>query len=174
MNFTNLQIQLESLPQIDNVVLKSISKSYFNIIILNTLVIYIGLIGVVFFLKYIIEENEEVQIKMWYLLTVVLVFCIVNFFLSLLAFKKRKYAIREHDVIYSKGLIVHSITTVPISRIQHVEESRSWLARYFGLSTLKIFTAGEAGSDLSIKGLPHLEAKQIKEIISDKINNGNN
>lgn len=80
---------------------------------------------------------------------------------------------REHDVVYAKGLLVHSITTVPISRIQHVEESRSWLARHFGLATLKIFTAGEAGSDLSIKGLPYIEAKQIKEIISDKVN-GNN
>ncbi len=150
--------------------LKPISKSYFKIIVLNKFAIYIGLIGLVFAAQYILEEKEDIQINIWYMLSVVLGFCIINIIFSLLAFKTRKYAIREHDVIYAKGLIVNSITTVPISRIQHVEESRSWLARYFGLSTLKIFTAGESGSDLSIKGLPHLEAKQIKEIISDKIN----
>ena len=173
MNFTNLQIQTENLPKVEGLVLKPISKSYFKIIMLNKLAIYAGLIGLVFGLKYVIEKKEEFQLNLYYMLSAVVVFCIFNFIISLLAFKKRKYAMREHDVVYAKGLIVHSITTVPISRIQHVEESRSWLARYFGLSTLKIFTAGEAGSDLSIKGLPHLEAKQIKEIISDKVN-GNN
>lgn len=170
MNFTNLQMQIEGIPKIEDVVLKPISKSYFKIIALNKFVIYAVLIGLAFLIKYIIEEKEGIQINIWYILLVVLVFCIINYTVGLLAFKKRKYSIREHDVIYSKGLIIHSIVTVPISRIQHVEESRSWLARHFGLSTLKIFTAGEAGSDLSIKGLPHLEAKQIKEIISDKIN----
>lgn len=170
MNFTNLQMQIEGIPKIEDVVLKPISKSYFKIITLNKFAIYAVLIGLAFLLKYIIEEKEDIQINIRYILLVVLVFCVINYTVGLLAFKKRKYAIREHDVIYSKGLIIHSMVTVPISRIQHVEESRSWLARHFGLSTLKIFTAGEAGSDLSIKGLPHLEAKQIKEIISDKIN----
>jgi len=173
MNFTNLQIQTEQLPKVEYVVLKPISKSYLKIILLNKLALYTGLIGLVFGLKYIIEKKEEVQLNLWYMLSAVVVFCIFNFIVSLLAFKKRKYAMREHDVVYAKGLLVHSITTVPISRIQHVEESRSWLARHFGLATLKIFTAGEAGSDLSIKGLPYIEAKQIKEIISDKVN-GNN
>lgn len=170
MNFQNLQIETENLPKVDDLILKPISKSYLKIITLNKLALYAGLIAFVFGLKYLIEEKESIEINIWYMLSVVFVFCIVNFIISILAFKKRAYAIREHDVVYSKGLIVHSVTTVPISRIQHVEESRSWLARAFGLSTLKIFTAGEAGSDLSIKGLPHLEAKQIKEIISEKIN----
>jgi len=173
MNFTNLQIETESLPKVEDLVLKPISKSYFNIIILNQLALYALLIGLVFGVRYFIEKEEEVQLNLGYMLAIVLGFCIVNFVVSFLAFKKRKYAIREHDVVYSKGLIIHSVTTVPMSRIQHVEESRSWLARHFGLATLKIFTAGESGSDLSIKGLPHLEAKQIKEIISNKVN-GNN
>ncbi|NRD22438.1 PH domain-containing protein [Winogradskyella litoriviva] len=173
MNFTNLQIQTESLPKVEDLVLKPISNSYLKIIILNKLALYAGLIALVFGFKYFIEKKEDVELNLWYMIFVVIVFCILNLIVSLLAFKKRKYAIREHDVIYSKGIIIHSMITVPISRIQHVEESRSWLARHFGLSTLKIFTAGETGSDLSIKGLPHVEAKQIKEIISDKIN-GNN
>jgi membrane protein YdbS with pleckstrin-like domain len=173
MNFTNPQIEPESLPKVEDVVLKPISKSYFKIILLNKLSIYTVLIGLVFLVKYIIEEKEAVQLNLWYMLLAVFTFCTINYIIGLLAFKKRMYAIRAHDVIYAKGLILHSVITVPMSRIQHVEESRSWLARHFGLSTLKIFTAGEAGSDLSIKGLPHLEAKKIKEIISAKLN-GNN
>ena len=173
MNFTNLQIQTESLPKIEDLVLKPISKSYLKIIAVNKLALYIGLFGLAFGVKYILEKKEDIEVNLWYILSIVLVFCVLNFIISVLAFKKRKYAIREHDVVYAKGLIVNSITTVPISRIQHVEESRSWLARHFDLSTLKIFTAGEAGSDLSINGLHHLEAKNINDFISTKMN-GNN
>jgi membrane protein YdbS with pleckstrin-like domain len=173
MNFTNLQIQTESLPKIEDLVLKPISKSYLKIIALNKLALYVGLFGLAFGVKYILEKKEDIQLNLWYVLSVILGFCIVNFIFSVLAFKKRKYAIREHDVVYAKGLIVNSITTVPISRIQHVEESRSWLARHFGLSTLKIFTAGEAGSDLSINGLDHLEAKGVNDFISTKVNGSN-
>ena len=173
MNFTNLQIQTESLPKVEDLVLKPISKSYLKIIAINKLALYIGLFGLAFGVKYFLENKEDIQLNLWYMLSVILGFCIVNFIFSVLAFKKRKCAIREHDVVYAKGLIISSITTVPISRIQHVEESRSWLARHFGLSTLKIFTAGEAGSDLSINGLDHLEAKGINDFISTKMN-GNN
>ena len=74
--------------------------------------------------QYILLEKEDIQINIWYMLFLVLGLCILNIIFSFLAFKKRKYAIREHDVVYAKGLIIHSITTVPISRIQHVEESK--------------------------------------------------
>ena len=142
-------------------------------IAINKFTLYIGLISLTFGLKYFIERKEAIEVNLWYILPPVLIFCVLNFIISVLAFKKRKYAIREHDVVYAKGLLVHSITTVPISRIQHVEESRSWLARHFGLSTLKIFTAGESGSDLSINGLNQLEAKGINDFISTKVNGSN-
>ncbi len=173
MNFTNLQIETENLPKIDDVVLKSISKSYFKIISLNKLAIYTVVVGLVFVVKYILEEKEAIHLNFWYVFAIVFVFFLINFIVGFLAFKKRKYAVRGYDVVYAKGLLVHSITTVPISRIQHVEESRSWLERYFGLATLKIFTAGETGSDLSIKGLQHLEAKGINDFISTKVHGDN-
>jgi membrane protein YdbS with pleckstrin-like domain len=68
---------------------------------------------------------------------------------------------------------VNSISAVPISRIQHLEISRSWLAIKFELATLKIFTAGESGIDLSIDGLNYNEAKQINDFLSRKVNGTN-
>lgn len=173
MNFSNLHIQTESLPKVEDLTLKPISKSYLKIITINKLALYSGLFGLAFAIKYFLEIKEAIEVNIWYTLIVILIFCGLNFIASILAFKKRKYAIREHDVVYAKGLIVYSITTVPFSRIQHVEESRTWLARQFGLSTLKIFTAGDAGSDLSINGLDYLEAKSINEFISTKVNGKN-
>ena len=172
MSFTNSQILSDSLPKLNDVELKPISKQFFKIIALNKLLIYGVMFSVLCLTKRFVDK-DVLQNNFWYLLIILLVFCVINFIIAFLAFKQRKYAIREHDVIYAKGLLVNSITTVPISRIQHVEEFRSWLARRLNLSTLNIYTAGESGSDISISGLPHQEAKQINDFISAKVN-GNN
>lgn len=167
--FINQQIEIDTLPQISSVELKPISKNYFKIIILNKAFVYAVFLGLLIAGKFAIKK-EAFQDNFVYILTIVVIGFILNFVLARLAFKKRKYAIRDKDVIYSKGLIVNSITTVPISRIQHIEESRSWLARKLNLATLKIFTAGESGSDLKIDGLPLQEAKQINDFLSTRVN----
>ncbi|MFT5847473.1 MAG: membrane protein YdbS with pleckstrin-like domain [Psychroserpens sp.] len=170
--FINQQVEIDTLPQISSVELKPISKNYFMIIILNKIVIYIIITGVFVAAKFKIQE-EAFHDYFFYIVGMVIIGCLLNVVVSLLAFKKRKYAIRDKDVIYSKGLIVNSITTVPISRIQHIEESRSWLARQLNLATLKIFTAGESGSDLKIDGLPQEEARQINDFLSTRVNENN-
>lgn len=169
MGFSNAQIQTNSLPQLDDVVLKPISKRYLNIILINQSIFFAIIFTGLFLLRNFIN-HEEVQQVFWYIFSVITVLFVLNVLISILAFRKRKYAIREHDIIYSKGLVFNSITTVPLSRVQHIEESRSWLARQFNLATLNIFTAGESGSDLSIKGLPKDEARQINDFISAKTN----
>ena len=170
--FRNQQVDLHALPMVASVVLKPISKNYFKIIILNKVIIYGVATCLLIAAKFKIEE-EVFQDNFDYIVVVAIIFFLLNFIVALLSFKKRKYAIRDQDVIYSKGLVVNSITTVPISRIQHIEESRSWLARQLNLATLKIYTAGESGSDLRIDGLPHDEAKQINDFLSTRVNANN-
>lgn len=169
MEFSNTQIFAENLPKIDTINLKPISRHYLKIIFFNRLFIYIILLGLLFVLKTFIEE-DGFQHNFWYVFVTALGVCFINLVIALLAFKKRKYAVREQDLVYAKGLIVNYLTTVPISRIQHVEVSRSWLERYLNLASLKIFTAGEAGGDLKINGLSNLEAQQINDFISSQIN----
>ncbi|MCK8481413.1 PH domain-containing protein [Psychroserpens algicola] len=172
MNFTNTQIHNEMMPSIDDVILKPISKTYIKVIIVNSVIVYGIILSVLTAIKVFLKK-EVIQHNFWYLFVIVLVICAFNFVTALLAFKKRKYAIREKDVIYAKGFIVHSVTTVPVSRIQHIETSRSWLDRKLDLATLNIYTAGESGTDLSIKGLPNKEAKQINDFLSSKVNENN-
>lgn len=167
--FTNQQINLDILPSIDDVALKPISKQYLMIIVINRWVFYALIVSALMVAKLKIV-HEGFQLAFWYLFSACTLFCILNFVVALLAFKKRKYAIREQDVIFSKGLLVNSISVIPISRIQHIEISRSWLARRFNLATLKIFTAGESGIDLRIAGLNYSEAKQINDFLSNRVN----
>jgi membrane protein YdbS with pleckstrin-like domain len=62
------------------------------------------------------------------------------------------------------------MTTVPFSRIQHVEIDEKPISRLFGLSSLSVYTAGDSSNDLDVTGIKNEEALRIKEFISSKIN----
>ena len=75
----------------------------------------------------------------------------------------KKYALRERDISYKSGLLIKKITTVPFSRIQHVEIDEKPISRLFGLASLSVYTAGDSSDDLVVKGLK-------KEILSQSKN----
>ena len=95
-----------------------------------------------------------------------LVFLVVaSFALTYIAFKKKKYALREKDIIYQSGYFWRKFTVLPFSRVQHAEVQQGPIERLFELSRLKIYTAGGSSSDLSIAGLPLNTAQNIKHYI---------
>ncbi|MDG1195895.1 MULTISPECIES: PH domain-containing protein [unclassified Polaribacter] len=81
----------------------------------------------------------------------------------------KKYALRERDISYKSGLLIKKITTVPFSRIQHVEIDEKPISRLFGLASLSVYTAGDSSDDLVVKGLKKEVAIQLKEFIITKI-----
>ena len=88
----------------------------------------------------------------------------------IIGFSKRKYALRDRDISYKSGILFKSITTVPFIRIQHIEIDESPFSRFFNLAAISIYTAGDSSDDLGIKGVTKKEALEIKEFISQKIN----
>ncbi|WP_299128793.1 PH domain-containing protein [uncultured Winogradskyella sp.] len=167
--FSNIQIDVESLPKSDQLVLVPISHTYFKIIILNCIIAYAVLIGALSIFN-IFSEDYIINSLFWFLLG----FLVVLFFISLgfgyLSFKKRKYAFREEDITSSQGYLVHKIVTLPYNRIQHIEITRTFIARKLGLSTLKIYSAGESGGDVAIKGLPKAVAENQYAFLTKIIN----
>lgn len=87
----------------------------------------------------------------------------------ILGFPKKGYLLREHDVSYRSGLLIYKLTTIPFNRIQHVEVSQNMVEKSFGLSRVKVFTAGGSVSDLSIPGLLPEKAHQIKAFLLSKV-----
>lgn len=170
--FSNEQLELDTIPSIDTVNLTPVSSNFFKIILFNWTLVFSVISTAFNFIYYFADESP---FHGYYLEISFAILCVYLFFLtiSFLALKKRKYALREKDIIYSKGLVIYTITAVPISRIQHVEQSRSFLERQFNLATLKLFTAGDSGSDLSIRGLTYNDAKIINDFISSKVSHEN-
>lgn len=89
--------------------------------------------------------------------------------LVILGFPKKGYLLREQDVSYRSGLLIYKLTTIPFNRIQHVEVSQNIVEKSFGLSRVKIFTAGGSVSDLSIPGLLPDKAHQIESFLLSKV-----
>jgi len=166
-NFKNEVVT--ELPEITKVEFQHIHKNYLKVILINTFLVFIPLlIGLIFFTNRNLSESFTEYITLVYALFFV-VFILIFFFL-ILGFSRRKYALRDLDISYKSGVIVKTMTTVPFSRIQHIEIDEGPISRYFGLASLSVYTAGDSSDDLEIKGIEKEEALRIKEFISSKIN----
>jgi hypothetical protein len=165
--FKNEEVKI--LPDIIKVDFKSIDKSYLKVIYINFFLLFIPLLVGLIILHHFFFSNEINQyIILIYVLFIVFfgaIFIVLN-----LSFPFRKYALREKDITYKAGLLVKKITTVPFSRVQHVEIDEKPISRIFGLSSISVYTAGDSSDDLEIKGIKKETALQIKEFISSKIN----
>ena len=170
--FTNKEIDIEALPKLDDLDLKPIHPNYLYILILNILTVFLSLM-VGLFVAGCVSSDEGFKHFVFVLLIVLGVIGLVTHVVYYLGFKNRRYAIREHDMTYTQGYIVTKMVTLPYNRIQHLEIRRSFLSRKFGLSTLKIYSAGESGGDLSIKGLPKDVAERqyayLTQIINERV-----
>lgn len=82
---------------------------------------------------------------------------------------KKLYVIRDKDILYRSGIFWRSVTAIPFNRMQHVETSSAPLDRRFGLATLQLFTAGGAGGDLKIHGLPAEVAERLRTFVLERI-----
>jgi len=107
------------------------------------------------------------------IILIVVPFIFIVLFVSRLAFvilgfPKKGYLLREQDVSYRSGLLIYKLTTIPFNRIQHVEVSQNIIEKSFGLSAVKVFTAGGSVSDLSIPGLLPVKAHQIELFLLSK------
>ncbi|MGO3181222.1 MAG: PH domain-containing protein [Aequorivita sp.] len=163
--FTNNAIDIDSLPQFEEVDFQPISKNYLTKSYLqNFLLLCAAMIGWGA-LSYF-ETNQ--------LLTIILFIAIVLYFAFKFwnIFKLQKnygFALREKDILFRRGYFVNKTTVVPFNRIQHASISRDVLDKYLKIATLKIFTAGGSGSDIIIPGLTPALALRLKEALAAKL-----
>lgn len=167
--FSNDTIDLNNLPKYEEVQFSPLQKKYFNVLVFNlVLVLTVSLLTYVcweWFTNKSLFENSIILIP----IVLFLLFCIA-FFLLKLGFKKRGFAIRNHDIIYKSGIISENTIIVPYNRVQHVAIHRGFISRKLNLATIQLYTAGENSADIKIPGLLDEEAIKIKELVSNKIN----
>ena len=146
-----------------------IHKDHLKVIVCTSMVVFLAMFLTLFLLQVNVEEIKSFQYINYLYVIMAFVFVLVLSWI-LVGFSRRKYVLREKDVTYKSGVLIKTITTVPFSRIQHVEINEGLIPRLFKLATLAIFTAGDSSNDLVIKGIKKEKALKIKEFINLQIN----
>ncbi|PCI11013.1 MAG: hypothetical protein COB73_02605 [Flavobacteriaceae bacterium] len=165
----NNQINVDDLPDINEIEFVSIHKDYFKVILLNLLLFFGVAFGILIALDFF-RLREELSNHI-YLFYIVLALLLGAFFVSFyIGFSRRKYAVRSKDISYEKGVLTTLLTIVPYNRIQHIEINEGLFSRWFKLASIEIFTAGASGKDLVISGILKTEALKIKAFITQAMN----
>lgn len=161
MTFTNASLAFEDLPAIEEAVFNPHPSRYLGLRMMNLGIVLILTFFVWFVLLIFGNQTFAIIIMaLWALAG------ITGFVEEIKGFDVRGYALREHDISYRKGFLWFNITTVPFNRIQHCEIAQGPVAKAFNLSTLSIYTAGGAASDIRIGGLEPGTAKRLREYIA--------
>ncbi len=162
MLYQNLEIAPDELPAIEEVQFNRHPLRYRTLRLIDLFIVMTLLAS-----AWVIPLLKDVRTAIWVGLAIAWGLIFLLFLIEeIKGFRIRGYALREHDITYQKGYFLYSLATIPFNRVQHSEISRGPIARLFRLTTLRIYTAGGATSDLSIGGLEPEEATRLRDHIA--------
>ena len=167
-NFTNETIDTKQLPRFEEVQLTPLHPKYLKVVIINSLMVIAILYLALFSLFIFDSENISNRLQLILGFLSVIISGLILLF-SILSYKKKAFAFRNHDVIYRWGIIATNTIIIPYNRVQHVALHEGLISRYFGLAKVEIFTAGGNSSDIEIAGIAKEEAENIKQLLMGKI-----
>ncbi len=166
--FSNQVVLPDLLAPIEVQEFESLEGKY-KLVKLISSVFVLALALIAFFLFTYISSGNIPIIVLIGVPSIFVVIFVLRLVLVILGFPKKGYLLREQDVSYRSGLLIYKRTTIPFNRIQHVEVSQNIVEKSFGLSRVKVFTAGGSVSDLSIPGLLPDKAHQIESFLLSKV-----
>jgi uncharacterized protein len=167
-NFSNETIDTLNLPKYEDAELTPLHPSYLYVVWLNIALVFSVIAIAAGAGFYFIEELREYWL---YIIIGYSGLLVVTGLLYYISFRNKGFAFRTHDVIYRTGAIGTTTSIIPYSRVQHVAEHESLIARWLGLASVEIFTAGGSGGDITIPGLEKIHAIAIKQLLIGKIEN---
>lgn len=88
---------------------------------------------------------------------------VVGALVGAVAWWRRTWCYAEGVLHLDEGVFVRNQRRIPVERIQHVESMRLVRHQLFGLSELRIETAGGSGAELRLDAIPRQEAEQLRD-----------
>lgn len=167
IDFTNDKLDIGNLPKYEEVALNTVSKKYWNVVVINLIIFLLILATALTALLYFSPGSRP---YIYVIIGGYLLLGIILFLLYKTDIDRRGYAVREKDILYRSGIIAVTTTIIPFSRIQHIALDEGLLSRMYNLGQLRIFTAGGSTGSLHIPGIEIEQARQIKEILMKQIN----
>ena len=78
---------------------------------------------------------------------------------------RASYRVDNEGLEIRRGVLWRHQITVPMGRVQHADVSQGPIQRMFELGTLTVHTAGTQNASVSLEGLAHERAIQIRDLI---------
>lgn len=96
---------------------------------------------------------------------VIVLGAVIGLAYSAIAWRRTQYGIGEESIFLHSGVLWRQQRHVRLDRLQSVDVTQPLLARLFGFSSLKIESAGGAGSNLTLSYLTDVEAQRVRNEI---------
>ncbi len=164
--FTNNTIDTSSLPRFEEVIFRKLERDYLKIIIINIAIAFILVYGILVGFSQFVSDFSHLEPYVYIVPGIFLLLILLG---SIIGFYNRGFAFREHDVLYKSGVLSTNIIIIPYNRVQHVALHEGMFPRMFGLSEVRVYTAGGGNSDIAIPGIRKDEAQGIKQLLMGKI-----
>lgn len=166
MTFTNVEIDLDTLPRSADVEYHDLDPRYARVVLGVVLAFEapVFAFAVILFVGAASRGGAAATAAGLLLAAVALILGFLAWF-SYKSARVIRYALREHDVIVQSGVFWKKETVQPIRRIQHIEQHQGPIDKRFGLYELKLFSAGTAYLTFRIPGLDAETASRIRQFI---------
>lgn len=167
MDFLNQQVDLESLPRIEEITWQKAERKYLLVIRMRWAILSLVILLAIFFTVFL---NPRLQSVAWItiLAGIGIMLSLAYLAIQQLSFMRMAFALRDHDILFRHGLFIQSTQASPFNRIQHCSVNSGPLERKSGLASLSIYTAATGGADFNIPGLTEATAISLREMIMKK------
>lgn len=168
MPFENEQIDTDGLPRVEAATFQALEPGYRRLMYWSNTFFFLAMLaGILVFLFTGAGAYRHVWsgvlLGIWGLATVIAM-GVIPF-----RFRAMGYVLRQRDILFRKGVLVHTVTAIPFNRVQHCEIRQGPIEKVLNLATLKIYTAGGHSSDLSIQGISREKARKLKEFMMNEV-----
>ncbi len=168
MQFQNLQVDWQQLPQAASVEMKPIEKAYLKVLYLAWGIFFLLMLAALILSLIYIDPTPTFFWKAVIISSFILL-VIATYIITAASFKRKAYAVREKDVLYRTGWIFQKLHIIPFNRVQHCVVQSGPIERKFKLASISIYTAASNIHDISIKGLKPDDAEALKSFIMQQI-----
>jgi len=163
--FSNAPLSLDDIPTAAELEFQPVSRRYIWVALIYALIVVLPLTLTAGAVHIWGSDRAAAVLQPAYIAAGTVLLLLPGFVWPFLAVPRMGYAIRERDAFHRSGVLWRRVTAVPLVRVQHVETGNGPLERLFGLSTLKIFTAGAMTADVTIHGLPREDADRLHRFL---------
>ena len=96
-------------------------------------------------------------------LTIILALAVI--FIPDRRYQSWSYRLSSDELHIRHGIWTRFYTIIPVGRIQHIDVAQDPAARWFGLASLVVHTAGTRSSSVAVPGLALAEAERLRDQI---------